>query len=428
MNTTVETRQMQIAELTPAPYNPREISAPALAGLRASIGRWGVVQPVIWNKRTRRVVGGHQRLKVLVEAGEVETTVIVVDLPDDEEKALNITLNNPEIAGTWTAGVLPLIDEIKAALGEAADALRLDELRETAERCLREAANLRKAKGEEPDNVPEASIVPITQPGDLWVLGEHRIICGDSRDPDVIARLMDGKQAVLYNTDPPYGVGYDGMNHPKNMQAKITDPSGNRDWSAEYEDHNAWDHFEDRAEFEQMLIDVFTAAKPHLIEDAAWYCWHAAATVRSFLSAWERAGIRFHQSIVWVKPCAVLGFSMWNWRNEPCLMGWQQGHKPAVYQVPDEMTNVWEVDWEGKARCTAGVHPTQKPVRLFELPMLKHTNPGEICLETFSGSGSQIIAAERLGRRCFAVERLPQFVDVAVKRWELMTGKQAVRA
>jgi DNA modification methylase len=326
--------------------------------------------------------------------------------------------------------VLPLIDEIKAALGEAADALRLDELRETAERCLREAANLKKAKDEDPDEVPEVPIVPITQPGELWLLGDHRIICGDSRDPDVLARLMDGKQAVLYHTDPPYGVGYDGMNHPKNLHAKTTGhrDAGNRDWSADYHDHNAWDHFEDMEQFEQMLIDVFTVAKPHTIEDAAWYCWHASATMRSFLDAWERTGIRFHQSIVWVKPCAVLGFSMWNWRNEPCLMGWQQGHKPAVYHVPDELTNVWEVDWEGKARCTDGAHPTQKPVRLFELPMLKHTNPGEICLETFSGSGSQIIAAERLSRRCFAVERMPQFVDVAVKRWELMTGKQAVRA
>lgn len=117
------TREMLVADLSPAPYNPREISEPALAGLRASIERWGLVEPIVWNERTRRVVGGHQRLKVLAATEELSTLVVVVDLPEDEEKALNITLNNPEIAGTWTAGVLPLLEEIRAALGEAAERL-----------------------------------------------------------------------------------------------------------------------------------------------------------------------------------------------------------------------------------------------------------------------------------------------------------------
>ncbi|MBU2500751.1 DNA methylase, partial [bacterium] len=123
----------------------------------------------------------------------------------------------------------------------------------------------------------------------------------------------------------------------------------------------------------------------------------------------------------------VLGFAMWNYRTEPCLMGWQQGHKPEALPVPDEHSNCWETGWEGKARCTDGQHPTQKPVRLFELPMLKHTRPGAICLETFAGSGSQVIAAERLDRRCFAVERMPQFCDVIVQRWEQYTGQTAIR-
>lgn len=161
--------------------------------------------------------------------------------------------------------------------------------------------------------------------------------------------------------------------------------------------------------------------------NAAWYCWHASATRKQFLEAWAAAKIRYHQDVVWVKPTHVLGFTMWNYRSEPCLMGWHQGHKPAALPVPDESSNVWEVDWEGKARCTDGVHPTQKPVRLFELPMLKHTRPGEICLETFAGSGSQVIAAERLGRRCFAVERNPRFCDVIVTRWEQFTGERAER-
>ena len=413
-----------IADLVPAPYNPRQISSEALAGLRGSVERFGLVEPVVWNRRTGHVVGGHQRLKVLAAMGETETQVVVVDLPEAEEKALNVALNNPSIAGEFTPELHRLLAEIGATMPDLSALLRFDDLAEQMKHLLAELApdeGLTAA-----DDVPEPPETPITQPGDLWILGSHRLICGDSRDAAILATLMDGATAALYATDPPYGVGYDGTNHPQNTAAKEAgkEPgTQNRDWSAEY-----WDHYESAAEFEQMLEGVFRTAATHVAKDAAWYCWHASATAQSFMKAWQRVGIRYHQTITWVKPTAVLGFCMWDYRSEPCLMGWRQGHKPAALAVPDERTNCWEVDWEGRARCTDGLHPTQKPTRLFELPMLKHTRPGAICLETFCGSGSQIIAAERLGRRCFAVERLPQFVDVAVKRWEQFTGQTAVRA
>jgi len=422
----IETKRL--SDLTPAPYNPRQISPEALAGLRGSVERFGLVEPVVFNRRTGHVVGGHQRLKVLQAMGETETQVVVVDLPEAEEKALNIALNNPSIAGEFTPELHRLLAELEATMPELSSLLRFDDLAEQMKHLL---AELAPEDGlTDPDDTPEPPAEPITQPGDLWVLGQHRLICGDSRDSDVLVRLMDGHVADLYACDPPYGVSYDGTSHPMNRRGKEegrVPGSQNRDWSREYEDHDAWDHFEDREAFEQFLTDVFTTASVHLVDNAAWYTWHASATVTSFLRAWDNVGVRFHQTAVWVKPCAVLGFSLWNWRYEPCLIGWKPGHKPDVYQVPDEYTNVWECDWEGKARCTDGAHPTQKPVRLFEIPLQKHTRPGAICLETFSGSGSQIIAAERLGRRCFAVERLPQFVDVAVKRWEQFTGQTAVR-
>ncbi|MBU1675621.1 hypothetical protein KKA85_07545, partial [bacterium] len=161
-----------------------------------------------------------------------------------------------------------------------------------------------------------------------------------------------------------YGVGYDGTNHPQNQRDKAQGRAPgdqNRDWSEDYQDLDAWDHFKDQAEFEQFLVRVFGAALPHVAEDAAWYTWHASATSDSFRKAWLEAGIRYHQTITWVKPTHVLGFAMWNYRSEPCLMGWRQGHKPPVYQVADESSNVWEVDWEGKARCTDGLHPCLHP-------------------------------------------------------------------
>jgi len=416
-------QSVPIADLIPAPYNPRSISTEALAGLRGSVERFGLVEPVVWNRRTGRVVGGHQRLKVLQAMGETETPVVVVDLDEIEEKALNVALNNPAIAGEFTPDLHLLLAEIKATLPELGELLRFDDLADQTKKLL---AALAPSEGlVAPDDVPEAPLVPITQTGDLWILGGHRLICGDSADPAVLDRLMDGQQARLYATDPPYGVGYDGTAHPQNQRDRQEgrEPgSQNRDWGDEY-----WDHYESPAAFEAFLERIFLNAKPRVAQAAAWYCWHASATASSFLRAWEAAGIRYHQTITWVKPSFVLGFAMWNYRTEPCLMGWQQGHKPEALPVPDEHSNCWEVDWEGKARCTDGQHPTQKPVRLFELPMLKHTRPGDICLETFGGSGSQVIAAERLGRRCFAVERMPRFCDVIVKRWEQFTGQTAVR-
>jgi len=424
----MDIKTMQLSDLVPSDYNPRRISDEALCGLRGSVERFGLVEPIVWNRRSGRVVGGHQRLRVLQQLGQTTTEVVVVDLEEAEEKALNIALNNPAIAGEFTADLHRLLAEINAALPELTELLRFDDLAEQTKKLLAELAPQDGLTA--PDDVPEPPDEPVTQEGDLVVLGAHRLVCGDSQDPAVLARLMDGARAALYATDPPYGVGYDGTSHPQNQRDREAGrPRGaqNRDWSDDYQDLDAWDHFDDQDQFERFLVAVFQAALAHVQDAAAWYCWHASATSDSFRRAWEAAGIRYHQTIQWIKPTFVLGFAMWNYRSEPCLMGWCQGHKPAVFPVADEQSNVWEVDWEGKARCTDGLHPTQKPVRLFELPMLKHTRPGDVCLETFAGSGSQLIAAERLGRRCFAVERNPRFCDVIVARWEQFTGQRAER-
>lgn len=185
---------------------------------------------------------------------------------------------------------------------------------------------------------------------------------------------------------------------------------------------------------------------------AAIYCWHAQKRICEIIEVWRALGILDHQQIVWVKPVSVFGSVFWHFRHEPCLMGWVQGSKPvhdgrhdhdSVWiapgtQVPleqltrlqmlallKESLSVWEVDWEGKARPVGNEHPTQKPVEIFARPMRKHTRRGDICFEPFSGSGSQIIAAEQLGRRCMAIEAEPVFVDVAVRRWQQATGQAA---
>ena len=211
-------------------------------------------------------------------------------------------------------------------------------------------------------------------------------------------------------TDPPYCVDYTGMDRPIHNGK----PSG-KDWSHLYREVD----IKDLGEF---LDKVFVAALPHVEEAAAFYVWHAHLQQPTIAATFERHGLNLHQILVWVKPVATFGHSYYRWRHEPCAFGWRRGHKPK--HGYGNMDSVWEVDWEGKARITT-FHPTSKPPRLFEIPIEQHTRKGAIVLEPFSGSGSQIIAAEKLGRRCRAMEISPVFVDGSVRRWEKATGKVA---
>jgi DNA modification methylase len=217
---------------------------------------------------------------------------------------------------------------------------------------------------------------------------------------------MAGTQAALCATDSPYLVGYTG---------ERPNDSG-KDWSATYREIEIKDA-------EGFFRATFTNILAVLGENAALYAWHAHKRSGLIQSIWEDLGILDHQQIVWVKPASVFGRVYWHFRHEPCMMGWRQGSKPE-HNGQHEFDSVWEVDWAGKARIQSE-HPTSKPVELFARPMRKHTQPGDVCFEPFSGSGSQLIAAEELGRRCYAIEITPTFVDVAVQRWQQFTGQKA---
>jgi DNA modification methylase len=192
-----------------------------------------------------------------------------------------------------------------------------------------------------------------------------------------------------------------------------------KDWSDVYREVEITDA-------DQFFRGVFTNVLRVLAPHSAIYCWHAHKRQALISRVWEDLGILDHQQIVWVKPTPVFGRVYWHFRHEPCMMGWRKGFQP-VHDSDHSFNSVWEVDWEGKSRIVGNEHPTQKPVELFARPMRKHTQAGDICFEPFSGSGSQLIAAEQLGRRCFAMELEPVFVEVAVRRWEAFTGKTAQR-
>jgi DNA modification methylase len=220
---------------------------------------------------------------------------------------------------------------------------------------------------------------------------------------------MEGAKAALVATDPPYLVDYTG---------ERPNDSG-KDWSGTYKEVEITDA-------DRFFRGVFTNVLRVLAPNAAIYCWHAHKRQALISQVWTDLGILDHQQVIWVKPTPVFGRVYWHFRHEPCMMGWRKGSQPA-HDSDHEFNSVWEIDWEGKARIVGNSHPTQKPVEIFARPMRKHTKRGDTVFEPFSGSGSQLIAAEKEGRRCRAIELEPTFVDVAVARWETFTSKKAER-
>jgi len=432
INIRPEISEIKLADLKPAPYNPREITNEALAGLRHSLEKFGYVDLLVVNKRTMRIISGHQRYKILQAEGVETAPAILVDVDEVQEQAMNVTLNNQEIAGVWTAALIPLLEKLRREATDDYIALRLKNLRDSVGDMGVE--NLGDGKTL-PDDIPEAPEKAITKKGDLWILGEHKLLCGDSTKEEDVARLMDGKKANLLATDPPYLVDYTGTGRPKGHHG-----AGGKDWSGVY-------HEVDIKDAEGFLRGFLSCGLKNIEEKTPIYVWHASARIVLIRKICDELGILVHQQIIWVKPCAVLSFAYYPWRHEPCLLCWQKGHKPnyrpldkaigTVWMVdflrsgdptkPEYHSDVWELDWEGKKRNTGLQHPTVKPTEVFAIPMRVHTSVGDICYEPFSGSGSQIIAAERLNRRCFAMEIEPVFCDVAVKRWEEFSGKKARR-
>jgi DNA modification methylase len=425
INVKPEIQELPIIALKPFEKNPRGITEDALAGLRFSLEKFGYVDLLVVNKRNMEVIAGHQRLKVLAAAGVERVPCVLVDVDDMMQQTMNLALNNQAIAGYWTQALIPILEKLRQEDDEDYIGLRLKELREECNAL--EVEELGKTL---PDDIPAPPKEAITRVGDLWILGEHRLLCGSSTNSADVCKLMDGRKAQLLATDPPYMVDYTGADRP----------GGGHDWSDLY-------HEVDIPDAEKFYRDFYSIALEHVVEDAALYLWHADRRLVMIRKIWEDLGLLIHQHIIWVKPCVVLTYSVYPWRHEPCIFGWRKGYKPffrpshkrigTVWflsllrtgdpESPEYYSDIWEVDWEGKKRNSGLEHPTVKPTEIFAIPMRVHTKPGDICFEPFSGSGSQIIAAERVGRRCFAMELEPVFCDVAVRRWKEFTGKKAER-
>jgi DNA modification methylase len=228
---------------------------------------------------------------------------------------------------------------------------------------------------------------------------------------------MDGLRAILFATDPPYLVDYDGMNHPGKAGKR---KKKNKNWSDSYGPAFNWDAYDANPQLYEKFIAaaIAQAIDPH----AAWYCWHASRRQVMVENAWTQHGAFVHQQIIWVKDRPILNRSWYTWQHEPCFFGWLKGNKPPR-RSEDYPSTIWQVPTIAPGQNTE--HPTSKPVELFAIPMGQHTRRGEVCYEPFCGSGTQLIAAQKLGRRCFAMEISPHYCDVIVRRWIAFIGDKA---
>lgn len=379
------------ADLLPADYNPRKDLKPGDAEyekLKRSIEQFGYVEPVIWNQTTGRVVGGHQRLKVLMDMGMTEVDCVVVAMDEEKEKALNIALN--KISGDWDKDKLALLIadlqgtdfDVSLTGFEPAeiDALFKDTLKDGV-------------KDDDFDVGAELAQPTITKPGDIWTLGRHRIICGDSTKAETYDLLMGSTKANLVITDPPYNVNYEGS------AGKIKN-----------------DNMADEA-FYNFLLDAYTQMHSAMADDASIYVFHADTEGLNFRRAFADAGFYLSGCCIWKKQSLVLGRSPYQWQHEPCLYGWKKNGKHQWYTGRKE-TTIWEFDKPKKN----GDHPTMKPIPLLVYPIMNSSMSNSVVLDPFGGSGSTLIACEQTDRICYTIELDEKFCDVIVKRYIEQVG------
>jgi DNA modification methylase len=397
----------------PIPYarNARVCPESAIDKVAASITEYGFRQPIVVDGDDV-IIAGHTRLLAAKRLGLAQVPVHVAsDLSPAQVRAYRLADNRTAEETSWDLELLPLELEGLVALEYDLASLGFDEAELTGIMAVPNAGLT------DPDLVPEPPLEPITRPGDLWQLDRHRLLCGDATSSADVKRLMAGKRASLMATDPPYLVDYDGGHHP------ATEANGGKTGKSYEKEWDAYKDAEHSVEFYAAFLRA--AIDEALVEAPAIYQWFAVTRVECVLAAWREAGLLAHQTLIWRKSRAVLTYSDYLWDYEPFLYGWISGKRPER-RPPADARTVWEI--ESKIDDGAGsVHPTMKPVETIRRPICYHTAPGELIYEPFSGSGTAIIAAEELGRSCYALERSPVFCDVAVKRFEAFSGEAAVR-
>lgn len=383
--------KLKIEQLIPAEYNPRKDLKPGdteYEKLKRSLEEFGYVEPIIWNKATGHVVGGHQRLKVLISMGITEVECVIIEMNEEKEKALNIALN--KISGDWDKDKLALlITDLNAAdFDVSLTGFEPGEIDDLFKDSVRD-----KIKEDDFDVDSELKKPAVSRLGDVWILGRHRLVCGDSTKKETFDTLMDGKTANLVVTDPPYNVNYEGS------AGKIKNDNMGND------------------AFYQFLLDAFRNTEHVLSQDGSIYVFHADTEGLNFRRAFADAGFYLSGTCIWKKQSLVLGRSPYQWQHEPVLFGWKKKGKHLWYSDRKQST-IWEFD---KPKKNAD-HPTMKPVALLAYPIMNSSLTNSIVLDPFGGSGSTLIACEQSNRICFTIELDEKYCDVIVKRYIEQVG------
>ncbi|HAP5952050.1 TPA: DNA modification methylase [Enterococcus faecalis] len=392
--------KMKLSELHPAEYNPRVELKPGMEEyekLKQSILEFGFVDPPIFNKRTGNLVGGHQRVSVAKDLGIGEIEVSIVDLPIEKEKALNIALN--KISGQWDEDKLALLlnelDENELNISGFTDKEIQEVIDQYDMRLDLETEAIDDGFEFELPEKPKAAL------GDIYQLGRHRLMCGDSTNKAHIELLMDGEKADLLITDPPYNVNYEGK-----TEAALKIKNDNKTAS----------------EFYDFLRSAFSSAYDNLKEGASFYVWYASSEVINFVNSLVDSQFMVKQELIWLKNSFVLGRQDYHWQHEPCLYGWKKDGSHRWYG-DRKQTTVLDFD----KPIANKEHPTMKPIPLFDYQIKNSSKKGDKILDIFGGSGTTMIACEQNDRQAYLMELDPKYVDVIINRWEEFTGKEAIK-
>lgn len=387
----MEWRTIPVGDLRPAAYNPRKklkAGDKEYEKIKNSIVEFGYVEPIIVNY-DMTVIGGHQRLTVLKDLGYTEVECVVLHIEDEHKvKALNVALN--KITGAWNEQLLAdlLVDLQSADFNTDLTGFEPAEIDQ-----LFSKVHNKKIAEDDFDVDAQLQQPTVTKPGDLWLLGPHRILCGDSLLPESYEKLMDGKRANLVLTDPPYNVNVE-------------------ETAGRIKNDNMSDE-----DFYKFLFAAFVNMEQNMESDASIYVFHADSKGLIFRQAFHDAGFYLSGCCIWKKDRLVLGRSPYQWQHEPCLFGWKVGGKHQWYS-DRKQTTIWEYDRPSSSKD----HPTMKPIALMAYPIQNSCMSNCIVLDPFSGSGSTLLACEQTNRICYGIELDEKFVDVIVARYIEQTG------
>ena len=381
---------LPIKDLNPAEYNPRKKLKPGdkeYEKIKSSIVEFGFADPVVVNS-DMTIIGGHQRVTVAASLGYTEVPCAIVDVDKTQEKALNIALN--KITGEWNQELLAdLIEDLQNSnFDVGTTGFEPPEIEQ-----LFSKVHDKKIEEDDFDVEAELKKPTVAQMGDVWILGKHRVICGDSILPETYNVLMEGKKANLVLTDPPYNVNVE------ETAGKIKN-----------------DNMSDE-DFYKFLFAAFVNMEQNMEADASIYIFHADTEGLNFRKAFANAGFKLSGCCIWKKNALVLGRSPYQWIHEPCLFGWKKGGKHLWYS-DRKQTTIWEYDRPKASKD----HPTMKPIALMAYPIQNSSMMGCVVLDPFLGSGSTLMACEQTGRICYGVELDEKFVDVIVNRYMEMKG------